>query len=96
MILKSSLLNTHCFRFRLPSLTVYNCTGDENVSVTWYDFINTLLKNTIKYPLPRSFQTPGLTIAKSAIKYRILSFIDHYLPAAVIDTLMWITGRKLR
>lgn len=81
---------------RLPSLTVYNCTSDEKTTFTWNHFIRTLLINVEKYPLPRAYQKPGLIITKSAFKYWIASLFDHYIPATVIDILMWMTGRKLR
>lgn len=84
------------FPFSLPSPFIYNCTSCEQSPYTWGEFINALMQMVLKYPLPKSYQTPSLTMCKNSMKYKLFSILDHYIPAIVIDILLWISGSKLR
>ncbi|GFQ96944.1 fatty acyl-CoA reductase 1 [Trichonephila clavata] len=73
---------------------VVNCTSGDVSQCTLNKYIYTLFSMSEQYLLPKSYQKQSVTIQKNAVMYWILSFMEHYAPAVVIDAILSISGRK--
>ncbi|XP_039294387.1 fatty acyl-CoA reductase wat [Nilaparvata lugens] len=71
---------------------IFNCVSSVQNPITWYTFFSLCYKywpHTIF-----AIWYPFLSINSSRTRHRLLSFIWHYLPALVIDSIAQLVGKQ--
>ncbi|GJQ68244.1 hypothetical protein Trydic_g16857 [Trypoxylus dichotomus] len=69
---------------------VYNLTNDGTLKFTWFNVLETGKKVGYQYPFEMQVWYPNGTITKNYWVYFIWSIFTHWLPAVLIDLLMFI------
>lgn len=75
-------------------LLIYNCcTGQQN-PIKWGDFIDLCFKFMRKHPFSEINWYPDGTVTASRTMNEINRYLFHWLPAYVMDGIIWLTGGK--
>lgn len=79
---------------RPKDVTVYNCTTGQINKVTWGSLEKSSYKYLMAHPLDNVARVPKPRFTTSKITRTIRMFLDHYLPAAMLDLYRTITGHR--
>lgn len=73
---------------------IYNYVTSNTNSLLWEDYIKFGLKHGSKAPMPNSIWYYTITVTSSKLFSQILAFFYHILPALLIDSGLFIVGKK--
>ncbi|KAJ8916621.1 hypothetical protein NQ315_000266 [Exocentrus adspersus] len=75
-------------------LQVYNCCTGQRKPIKWKDFIGMCFKYMRKHPFSQiSWYPDGTVTASRTLNWFNKCFL-HWLPAYILDSLVWLTGGK--
>ncbi|XP_023238987.1 fatty acyl-CoA reductase 1-like [Centruroides sculpturatus] len=77
-------------------LQIYQCASSTVNKVTWGDVFGLLNRPTYLYPSAEVFRYPGGSFKTSHTVHNIAVVFDHYIPAALTDALLYLSGKKPR
>ncbi|KAG1681830.1 Fatty acyl-CoA reductase 1 [Nymphon striatum] len=86
----------HTAKNKTKELTVYNCTSSLSNPITWNNFVKYLRPMSISMPLENVVRTPNSNFTNNKIVNRIGTFIDHQLPAVIMDFFLKVLGKQPR
>ncbi|KAJ8916622.1 hypothetical protein NQ315_000267 [Exocentrus adspersus] len=75
-------------------IQIYNCCTGQQKPIKWKDFIDMCFKYTRKHPFPQILWYPGGTITASRTLNLISWYLVQWLPAYILDLLVWLAGGK--
>lgn len=73
---------------------IYNCCTGQQRPISWGDFVNTCILNTIKHPLEGVFWYPAGTLRLNRPVNSVLGFLMHTIPASMFDLLAKLAGKR--
>ncbi|CAH1164707.1 unnamed protein product [Phaedon cochleariae] len=75
-------------------LPIYNCCTGVTKPIKWKDFIALCFKYTRKHPFSEVSWYPDGTVTSSRLVNTVNRYLLHWLPAYMIDAIVWISGGK--
>ncbi|KAJ8688431.1 hypothetical protein QAD02_024226 [Eretmocerus hayati] len=75
---------------------IYNYTASWTNQVTWGQYLRLACKHGTLNPTMRSMWCYSITMTSNIYYYYFMSFLLHIIPALLIDTGLFVTGRKTR
>ncbi|KAJ8965743.1 hypothetical protein NQ314_003921 [Rhamnusium bicolor] len=75
-------------------LKIYNCCTGQRKPIKWKDFISLCFKYMRKHPFSEVTWYPDGTVTASRTLNTINRYLLHWLPAYVMDSVVWIMGGK--
>ncbi|CAH1786736.1 unnamed protein product [Owenia fusiformis] len=76
------------------NVPVYNCTTGQINRMTWGTMERLSFNSLMNNPLDGIVRVPNPRFTKSWLKRDFCLFFDHYLPALLLDSWLFISGRK--
>lgn len=77
-------------------IPVYNLVPHKDNTRSYKDLIEIGFKAVRTYPSIKTAWYYCFEIVESSVRFRVLHFFYHVLPAMFIDLIMWLTGQKFR
>ncbi|XP_035211619.1 fatty acyl-CoA reductase 1-like isoform X2 [Stegodyphus dumicola] len=105
-IVVNTLIAAACYRAHeshLPRLTrmsqatgvpIVNCTCPDTNLIEWTEVVKLCLPYLIKYPSVKVYYRPGGTVTTSETVYKMCTFFYHYVPAAILDVVFYMTRKR--
>ncbi|RVE50676.1 hypothetical protein evm_004708 [Chilo suppressalis] len=79
---------------RPPTISVYNITLSQVISISWEKIIELGRKWVLVYPHTMALWYPGGNIKTYAWTNRLAVFFSHQIPAYLVDSILFLMGKK--
>lgn len=79
---------------KTKEIPIYNCVTGQRKSITWNHFVEICFKYLRKHPLTGISWYPDGSVTSSRPVNAIKRCFLHWMPAYVIDSMVWMTGGK--
>lgn len=79
---------------RPSNVPVYNCTTGQLNRLTWGQMERASHKYFLKTPVNKPIRIPNPCFTRSKICRTIYLWLDHYLPAWIMDVVLWLQGKQ--
>lgn len=79
---------------KAKEIPVYNLTCSDKKKMTWGEVINQGKKLSYEYPFEAGVWYPNGTITTNKLEHLLKVLFFHWLPAYLIDFLMFVMGQK--
>lgn len=76
------------------SIVVYNCCTGQKAPITWKEFVRQSFIAMRKHPLSDMLWYPDGKCRSNAIVNCYMKYFLHFLPAYLVDSVSWLTGKK--
>lgn len=75
---------------------IYNFVSSVENPITWGEFMTINVMHEKKYPFIKSVWCVCFGMTKNPMLYNLQKFFYHYVPAVIMDSILFCTGQKPR
>lgn len=77
-------------------ISIYNYESSKDKPLTWNDYRNLTRKYGLSLPLVTAMWYYSLQLVKDLRQYQLLVLFLHYIPALLVDAVLFIFGKRRR